>query len=66
MIYGLRWLRDEDVTCKAQLKDIANFMKTFLPEKPYPHCPLNKFQTRDRIPTATSSPPVLVKRRRVG
>ena len=50
-------LREEDVTRKAQLKDIAKFMKRVLPEKQQSTEP--KFETRDRI-TTTSPPPVPV------
>jgi len=34
-------LHEEDVTRKAQLKDIANFMKSVLPEKPHHINPIN-------------------------
>ena len=37
-------LREEDVTGKAQLKDIANFVKQVLPEPP-----VHRFETSDRI-----------------
>ena len=52
-------LREENATRNAQLKDIANFMKTVLPQH---HSPPHKFEARDRI---TSTPPVPDKRRRV-
>ena len=52
-------LREENVTRNAQLKDIANFMKTVLPQH---HSPSHKFETRDRITSTTTVPD---KRRRV-
>ena len=52
-------LREENATRNAQLKDIANFMKTVLPQH---HSSPHKFETRDRI---TSTTPVPDKRRRV-
>ena len=37
-------LREEDVTRKTQLKDIAKFMTQVLPE-----APVQRFETRERI-----------------
>ena len=49
-------LREEDVTHKAQLKDIANFMKRVLPEEPQ----FRTFETSDRITITTTPLPFLL------
>ena len=48
-------LREEDVTRRAQLKDIANFMKQVLSEST-----IQRFRTSDRIINTPPSVPVML------